>query len=374
MILDYLIPFLILLSVVVFVHEYGHYYFAKKYGVGITTFSIGFGKELFGWTDKSGTRWKFCLIPLGGYVKFFGDHNIFSDYNREELKKKYDKADHKKLFGLKKLYQRNLILLGGPLANFILAFIVFFFIFMFVGKDFTTPSILEVKKDSPAAISGLKKNDIIIEIDQKKIISIHDVSKFINLSSTDFIEFTVLRNDVKYKTKVKPNLIKTKDGFGNMVDKKVIGIMITPYNDKVQFQKLGPVKSIKFAFKEVYFVSSESLKYLWGLIQKIWGKGYGDINQLGGPIKIAQISGKVAEYGILPFIMTMAYISISLGLINLFPIPLLDGGHITINTIEAIRGKEYDKKTIEFSYRIGLAIIASLIFFTTINDIKGLLN
>ena len=371
---SYIIPFLVLLSIIVFIHEYGHYYFAKRYGVGVTAFSIGFGKELFGWTDKSGTRWKFSLIPLGGYVKFFGDHNIFSDYNREELRKKYSVEDQKKLFAFKPLYQRNLILFGGPLANFILAFIIFVCVFMFVGKDFTTPSIAEVQKDSPAEIYGLKKNDIIIEINDEKVNSILDVSKFIMLSNTEFIKFTVLRNDIEFKTKVKPNEIDTKDEFGNPIKKRIVGIQLTPYNDNIDHVKLGPAKATYFAIKEIYFISIKSLQYMWGLIQKIWGKGYGDINQLGGPIKIAQISGKVAEFGFLPFIMTMAYISISLGLVNLFPIPLLDGGHITLNTIEAIRGKEYNRKTIEISFRIGIAILGTLILFTTINDLKGLFS
>ena len=372
--LSYIIPFLVLLSIIVFIHEYGHYYFAKRYGVGVTAFSIGFGKELFGWTDKSGTRWKFSLIPLGGYVKFFGDHNIFSDYNREELRKKYSVEDQKKLFAFKPLYQRNLILFGGPLANFILAFIIFVCVFMFVGKDFTTPSIAKVQKDSPAEIYGLKKNDIIVEINDEKVNSILDVSKFIMLSNTEFIKFTVLRNDIEFKTKVKPNEIDTKDEFGNPIKKRIVGIQLTPYNDNIDHVKLGPAKATYFAIKEIYFISIKSLQYMWGLIQKIWGKGYGDINQLGGPIKIAQISGKVAEFGFLPFIMTMAYISISLGLVNLFPIPLLDGGHITLNTIEAIRGKEYNRKTIEISFRIGIAILGTLILFTTINDLKGLFS
>ena len=368
----YIIPFLVLLSIIVFIHEYGHYYFAKRYGVGVTAFSIGFGKELFGWTDKSGTRWKFSLIPLGGYVKFFGDHNIFSDYNREELRKKYSVEDQKKLFAFKPLYQRNLILFGGPLANFILAFIIFVCVFMFVGKDFTTPSIAEVQKDSPAEIYGLKKNDIIVEINDEKVNSILDVSKFIMLSNTEFIKFTVLRNDIEFNTKVKPNEIDTKDDFGNPIKKRIVGIQLTPYNDNIDHVKLGPAKATYFAIKEIYFISIKSLQYMWGLIQKIWGKGYGDINQLGGPIKIAQISGKVAEFGFLPFIMTMAYISISLGLVNLFPIPMLDGGHLMFYAFEKVLGRPLSQKTQEGFFRIGLFLLISLMFFTTFNDLKDI--
>ena len=156
-ILNYLVPFLILITLVVFVHEYGHYYFAKRYGVGVTDFSIGFGKELFGFNDKSGTRWKFCAIPLGGYVKFFGDRNVFSQAEQEELLKKYNKIDRQKLFVTKPLYQRSLVVAAGPLANFVLAIIIFACIYIFVGKDFTPAQIQEVQKDSPAFINGLKK-------------------------------------------------------------------------------------------------------------------------------------------------------------------------------------------------------------------------
>ena len=367
--LTYIIPFLILLTIVVFIHEYGHYYFARKYGVGVTAFSVGFGKELFGWTDKNGTRWKFSAIPFGGYVKFFGDHNVFSDFNKEELRKQYSEEDQKKLLAFKPLYQRNLIAFGGPLANFILAFIIFLSVFMFVGKDFTPAMIAEVKKESPAEIYGLKKNDLLLNIDGNKVESVMDVSKFITLSTDDFIEFVVLRNNDEYTLKVKPYLIETKDDFGNPFEKRMVGIQIGANNNTINHVKLGPTKAAYYSAKEIIFVSQKTLSMMWGYLQKLWGKGYGDVRQLGGPIKIAQISGDVAKMGLLPFIIIIAYISISLGLINLFPIPLLDGGHIALNTIEGIRGKEFNKGTIDTTFRIGFSIVIILMVFTTINDI-----
>jgi regulator of sigma E protease len=372
--LTYIIPFLILLTIVVFIHEYGHYYFARKYGVGVTAFSVGFGRELFGWTDKHGTRWKFSAIPFGGYVKFFGDHNIFSDFNREELRKQYSEEDQKKLLAFKPLYQRNLIAFGGPLANFILAFVIFLSVFMFVGKDFTPAMIAEVKKESPAEVYGLKKNDVFLSIDGNKVESLLDVSKFITLSSGDFIEFVVLRNNDEYTLKVKPNLVETKDDFGNPFKKRMVGIQIGPNNNSINHVKLGPTKAAYYSAKEIIFVSQKTLSMVWGYIQKIWGKGYGDLRQLGGPIKIAQISGDVAKMGLLPFVLIIAYISISLGLFNLFPIPLLDGGHIALNTIEGMRGKEFNKKTLETTFRIGIAVIGTLMAFTIINDISGYFN
>ena len=367
--LTYLISFLILLTIVVFIHEYGHYYFARKYGVGVTAFSVGFGKELFGFTDKNGTRWKFSAIPFGGYVKFFGDHNVFSDFNREELRKQYSEEDQKKLLAFKPLYQRNLIAFGGPLANFILAFIIFLSVFMFVGKDFTPAIIAEVKKESPAETYGLKKNDVLLNIDGNKVESVMDVAKFITLSNDDFIEFIVLRNNDEYTLKVKPNLVESTDDFGNPFEKRMVGIQIGANNNTINHVKLGPTKAAYYSAKEIIFVSQKTLSMVWGYIQKLWGKGYGDVRQLGGPIKIAQISGDVAKMGLLPFVIIIAYISISLGLFNLFPIPLLDGGHIALNTIEGIRGKEFNKGTIDKSFRIGFSIVITLMVFTTINDI-----
>ena len=367
--LSYLIPFLILLTIVVFIHEYGHYYFARRYGVGVTDFSIGFGKELFGWTDKNGTRWKFSLIPFGGYVKFFGDHNVFSDFNREKLRKKYSEEDQKKLLAFKPLYQRNLIAFGGPLANFITAFLIFLMVFMFVGKDFTPAKIQEVQKESPAEIYGLKQNDILLYIDGNKVESLAEVSRFIMLSTVDFIDFTVLRNDQEYKLKVKPNIIESVDDFGNKIDKRVVGILVGPNNNSINHVKLGLTKAAYYSVKEIIFVSQKTLVMAWGYLSKLWGKGYGDLKQLGGPIKIAQISGDVAKLGFLPFALIIAYISISLGLFNLFPIPLLDGGHIALNTIEGLRGKEFTEGTIDKIFRIGFSIVASLMIFSIVNDL-----
>ena len=372
--LSYLIPFLILLTIVVFIHEFGHYYFARRYGVGVTAFSVGFGKELFGYTDKHGTRWKFSAIPFGGYVKFFGDHNIFSDFNREELREKYNEEEQKKLLAFKPLYQRNLIAFGGPLANFILAFVIFVGMFMFVGKDLTPAKIGSVQEKGPAAVYGLQQDDILLNIDGNKVESLLDVSKFIMLSNGEFIDFVVLRNGEENIVKVKPDLVEAKDDFGNSIQKRMVGIQIAPNTETINHVKLGPAQAAFYAGKEIIFVSKKTLVMVWGYLQKLWGKGYGDLNQLGGPIKIFQISGDVAKMGVMPFIMIIAYISISLGLFNLFPIPLLDGGHIALNTIEGIRGREFNRKTIDYSFRIGMSIIAALMIFTVVNDLSSYLG
>ncbi|HIF61436.1 MAG TPA: PDZ domain-containing protein, partial [Candidatus Pelagibacter sp.] len=247
--MNYLIPFLILITIVVFIHEYGHYYFAKKYGVGITDFSIGFGREIFGWNDKSGTRWKICWIPLGGYVKFFGDRNVFSQSEQQELIDQYNDEDKKKLFILKPLYQRAIIVAAGPLANFLLAILIFTMINLFIGKDMTPAIIDEVQKDSPAFVSGLKKNDKILFIDDRKVESILEVSTFINISTSEQIEFKILRNDQELSVLIKPNLVDATDSLGNPAKKRMIGIKLFVLENEFNRQPLGPSKAIYYSLK-----------------------------------------------------------------------------------------------------------------------------
>ncbi|MBC8306967.1 MAG: RIP metalloprotease RseP [Pelagibacterales bacterium] len=365
--LNSILPFITLILVVVFIHEYGHYYFAKKYGVGVTDFSIGFGKEIFGWNDKSGTRWKICWIPLGGYVKFFGDRNVFSQADQEKIINKYSSEDQKKLFVLKPLYQRAIIVAAGPFANFLLAIVIFLSIYMFIGKDFTPAMINEVQNESPAQVAGLKKNDIILEIDGNKVKSILDVSKLIMMSTSEFIDFKVSRFDNELILKVKPNVVDGEDNMGNKVKKRMVGIKLSPFNNEIKHVKLGPAKALYHSLSEVYFVSISSLKYLGSIIA-----GSGDSSQLGGPIRIAKITGQVAEFGFIPFLSIMAYISISLGLINLFPIPLLDGGHLMFYSFEKILGRPLSQKTQEGFFRIGMFLLLFLMFFATFNDLKDL--
>ena len=359
-----IIPFIILISVVVFVHEYGHYYYAKKYGVKVTDFSIGFGKELFGWTDKDGTRWKVCLIPLGGYVKFFGDTNAAS---QPEKLSSFSENEKTHLLATKKLYQRAIIVSAGPIANFVLALVIFSCVYMFFGKDFSVPVIQDVKIDSPADKAGLKKGDQIIKINEQKITSMMEVSQFISLSDTNLIKISVLRDKKEFDFQVQSIVQDSKDNLGNNISRKMIGIQIIPLNNEINRQKLGPAKAIYYSLKEIWFTISSTMSYVGKMII-----GTEKADQLGGPIKIAQISGQVAELGIIPFLSIMAYISISLGLINLFPIPLLDGGHLLFYFYEFVRGKPLSEKMQTYFFKFGLFVLFTLMFFSTYNDLKGL--
>jgi regulator of sigma E protease len=238
---------------------------------------------------------------------------------------------------------------------------------MFSGKDFTPAKIEEVQIDSPAYVSGLKKNDLITYINDKKIQSIVEVSATINSSSKDNLKISVLRDNQELEFILNPKIITTSDSFGNQVKRKIIGVKLSPLNNEFEKKKLGPTKSLYYATKETWFVTKTSFEFIVSMF-----KGKGDTSQLGGPIRIAKITGQVSQHGFLAFISIMAYISISLGFINLFPIPLLDGGHLMFYLFEKILGRPLKQKTQEGFFRIGLFLLFSLMFFTTFNDLKDL--
>ena len=238
---------------------------------------------------------------------------------------------------------------------------------MFAGKDFTPAQIQEVQKDGPAYSSGIKSGDVILSINNKKVSSILNVSAYINTSTTENIDIKVLRNSDEIILKVKPKIIKSKDSLGNEVNKKIIGIKISPPNNEFNRVRLGPATALFYAVKETWFVTKASLDFVVSMF-----KGKGDTTQLGGPIKIAKITGQVAQHGLIAFLSVMAYISISLGFINLFPIPMLDGGHLMFYAFEKILGRPLTQKTQEGFFRIGLFLLISLMFFTTFNDLKDL--
>ena len=265
------------------------------------------------------------------------------------------------------LYQRSIIVAAGPFANFLLAIFIFAFIYMFAGKDFTPAQIQEVQAESPAEEAGIKPSDIIQSINGKDANSIMEVSAFINSSSSEIIDIGILRNESEITFSVKPEVIKGEDTLGNKANKKIIGIKIAPLNDEINRERLGPATALFYAFKETWFVIDAS----WNFIISMF-KGTGDTTQLGGPIKIAKITGQVAKMGFIAFLSIMAYISISLGFINLLPIPMLDGGHLMFYAFEKVLGRPLTQKTQEGFFRIGLFLLLSLMFFTTFNDLKDL--
>ena len=365
----YLVSFLVIFSFIVIIHEYGHYYFAKKAGAKVEQFFIfglpffNLNKEFFGWNDKDGTRWSIGYVPIGGYVKTFGaeDYHL----SQQEIDEKYSKEDQNFIMNNKKYFQKVLYALGGPLANFLSAILVFSLLFIFIGKDVTPFSINEVVKDSPAEKAGLMVGDKILSIEGNKVENIQDVSKYIRTSTGKNIEIIIQRYSENKKILVQPNEVFDQDNLiKKRTKKRVIGIVISYSTDEMVKEQFGPIEAIMLAIKEVYFVCKQILIFIGQLLT-----GRADISQLSGPVGIAKMTGEAAKLGFLTFITFFAYISISLGFMNLLPIPLLDGGLIVLFTIEKIIGAKIKKEYLEIYGRIGLTFIMFLTVFALYSDL-----
>jgi len=370
----YLVSFIVILSLIVFIHEFGHYIVAKKFGVKIEEFAIGFGKELWGFNDKSGTRWKFCLIPLGGYVKMFGDQNAASAPDQQMKQKKLTKKEREGAFLFKPLYQRFLVVLAGPLANYLLAIVILFFLFCKFGISSSTSLVTEVLPDSPASEAGLIEGDMIAVIEGKKIKDFNDIQQIVQISANMPLDFTIERDGGFFDVTITPEEKSTKDFLGNEIKTGLLGIR----SDKIVYREVGVVDAALLSVTEVVDMTVLSLKVVKQLIL-----GQRSLSDLGGPVKIAKYSGQVTKkslakdedgkrnlYLIFWFI---AIISINLGFANLLPIPMLDGGHLFLYTIEAVRGKELSANVQELVFKVGFAFLLLIFAFVTISDIKFLL-
>ena len=363
-----LIWFLILLTIIVFVHEMGHYLVARLNGVKVEVFSIGFGKELFGWNDKLGTRWKICYIPLGGYVKFFGDANLASSVSDKNLAS-YSKEKLEKTFVSKSLAQKSAIVFAGPFANFLFAFIIFFIMFSINGvvKDTKILNIVdEVVVGSPAQKSGFIKNDIIIEIDGVKTNNFFDIKDIVENNPLINLEFKIIRYGNVITLTAIPELIEDNDESG--IQKKYGRIGIAPKYEII-YEKLGFFKSL---IKSLNDTGIYTYKTFEGIAEIVTGKR--SASELGGPIMIATVAGKAADRGIEPFLFIMAIISINLGLINLFPIPLLDGGHLFLFLVQAIKRSPINEEFLKYYSIVGIAVLVALMILVNYNDLFRLFN
>jgi len=353
-----ILPFLIVLTVLVFVHELGHYLSARRNGVKVQIFSIGFGPELFGWTDRAGTRWKFRLIPIGGYVKMFGDADPASmpsgtveDMTEEE------KAVS---FFHKRLIQRTEIVAAGPVANFLFAVVVLAGFFMTVGQPFTPAKIGEVLAGSAAERAGIEPKDTIVAIDGKSIERFEDIQQIVGLNSGESLKILVQRDGRELTLSATPSIIEEKDVFGNVHRIGRLGIT----RKGTEFVRRDPVSALWRAADETWNMAAGTLQALGQMVT-----GARTTDELGGPIRIAQMSGVVAEGGPSNLIWFMAVLSVNLGLINLFPIPILDGGHLLFYAAEAIRGRPLGQRAQEYGFRVGLALVLTVMVFATWNDL-----
>lgn len=354
--------FVLIISVIVFIHEYGHYLVAKLSGVKIEAFSIGFGPELFGWNDKSGTRWKVSVLPFGGYVKMFGDIDPSSAPDMDKIEH-FSEEDKKRAFHTKPLAIKAAVVVAGPVANFILAIAILTFFYAFYGKPVTQPIISDVMAKSAAQEAGLKQGDRVLAIDGSEVASFDDIQRIVSLNTGTAMYMHIKRDGKERDVVVTPKIEERKDMFGNAVRMPLLGIT----SQVVNYQKLHSGVAVVEATKETYFIASSTLKAIGQIIT-----GRRGTDELSGPIRIAKYSGQSLEKGVTTVLWFMVVLSVNLGLINLFPIPVLDGGHLFYYAVEAVRGKPMADRLQQYGFRIGLAFIICLALFSTVNDLRNL--
>lgn len=357
----YVIPFLVVLTVLVFVHELGHYWVARRNGVRIETFSIGFGPELFGRTDKTGTRWKFSAIPLGGYVKMFGDADAAS--TPSGAVRSMTAAEREVSFFHKRLGQRAAIVAAGPIANFLFAIIGLTLLFSIYGQPFTPADIGSVQPESAAAQAGMLPGDVIVEVDGQPIERFEEVQQIVRFNQGTPLALVVQRDGQRLPISVTPQVTTVTDRMGNSHTIGLLGIG----RAGMEYRRHDPLTALWQAGRETVNLTVGTL----GAVGQMIGGSRGT-EELGGPLRIAQMSGEVAQSGVVALVWFMAILSVNLGLINLFPIPMLDGGHLLFYAVEAIRGKPLGDRAQEYGFRIGLALVLTLMVFATWNDLVHL--
>jgi len=355
--------FLLVISLIVFIHEMGHYLVGRWSGIRIMAFSFGFGPELAGFTDKHGTRWKISAIPLGGYVRFYGDADAASTPDFEALDE-LPPEERARTFTGAALWKRAATVAAGPLANFILAIVILSGIFIAYGKFVADPVVAQVNKDSAAAAVGIIPGDLLVSIDGNPIVTFDDVQRYVSIRPSVPMTLTVKRGGAAVNIPIAPKLTEIKDRFGNKIELGIIGIVVDKNGGNLRVVSFTPLEAVAEAFRETGHIVTGTFRYIGNIFA-----GRMKADQLGGPIAVAQAAGQVATLGIIALLHLAAVLSVSIGLLNLMPVPVLDGGHLMFYAVEALRGKPVGETAQGVLFRVGMFLVLSLMVFVTWNDI-----
>ncbi|WP_421925201.1 RIP metalloprotease RseP [Neoaquamicrobium sediminum] len=361
-----IIPFLFVLTVVVFVHEMGHYLVGRWCGIGVREFSIGFGPELLGFNDRRGTRWKLSAIPLGGYVKFVGDMSVTSEPSNREEDDSLSAEERKVAFHLQPVWKRAATVFAGPLFNFLLAIAVFTVMFSMYGRYVAEPTVAEVRADSPADVAGFQPGDRFVTVDGRRIDTFGDVQRLVSGRAGDSIVFVMLRDGEEVTLTATPEVVEQEDALGNTIRLGVIGVVNNAELGKPRHLTFNPVEAVGEAVKETGFIIARTGQFL-----QRFAVGREDRCQLGGPVKIADMAGRAAALGFEWLVQLVALLSVGIGFLNLLPIPPLDGGHLVFYGVEAVMRRPVSERIMEMVYRIGLVLVLAFMVFVFWNDLFG---
>ncbi len=355
--------FILVLSIIVFIHEYGHFIVGRWCGVGVEEFSIGFGREIFGWNDRHGTRWKVCWLPLGGYVRFMGDANAASMPDDEAVSSMT--AEERSIsLPAQPVWKRAAIIAAGPAANFLLAIVIDAGFYGINGKTILEPRIDEIVVGSRAEEAGLKPGDLILTMDGEVVSSFPDVAQYISLNPEKPIRIGIVRDNAEIVVTATPKLEKVSSPVG-IVEAGQLGFKVNPQAPgRLQRKQFGPVDAVIEGCRETWAIIGQNLTGIGKILT-----GQISFKQMSGPIGIGQMTGYVADMGLLALIGFVAFLSVSIGMVNLLPIPVLDGGHLLFCLIEAISRRPLNEKVQDVAFRLGFALLLTLILVVSWNDI-----
>jgi regulator of sigma E protease len=355
--------FAFVITIVVFFHELGHFSVARAFGIRVETFSIGFGPAIVKWVDRKGTQWKISWIPLGGYVKFFGDLDAASVPDREHVKN-LPEDQRKYAFPLRPVYQRAAVAAAGPIANFILAVVLFSLLFAFIGARTVSTYVGDVTPKSPAAEAGIKAGDKIVAINGKPLKYFGDIRDAVTAAKGKPLRIDLKRGDQTLVVALQARTLQTKDIYGTPTSFTGIGVGYATTPENILYVPVPLAVAPQAAVGEVVVIVDTTFTYLGRIVS-----GRSDSSQLSGPIGIAKVSRSAASQGFYALIYLAAFFSVSIGLINLFPIPILDGGHLLYYGCEAVMGRPLGERAQDVGFRLGLAVVLGLLLLTTWNDL-----